>query len=130
MTIQEQLERLRDEIAVKAGKERTLWGARVPPGRTWSPKPGGNSGTQDPSTWGQEAKAQSEALAQLSRKLQSSEALVPGTGPGMVDLMVHSDIALSRGPMIELKVIRYENPSNRWKGKEVEPPARVDPQVF
>ena len=83
MTIQEQLERLRDEIAVKAGKERTLWGARVPPGRTWSPKPGG---TQDPSTRGQEAKAQSEALAQLSRKLQSSEALVQGNGgPGMVD---------------------------------------------
>jgi hypothetical protein len=28
----------------------------------------------------------------------------------MVDLMVHSGIALSRGSMIEIIVIRYENP--------------------
>ena len=48
--------------------------------------------------------------------------------------MVHSGIALSRGSMIEIIVIRYENPYQistiRWKGKEVDQPIQVDKKVF
>ena len=140
---QEQLERLRDEIAVKAGKERNLQGARVLGSNMvsktwWNPRPPHlegleikwgfpemgvahfiihfdkilklgyhpskqkwDSSTRIPSIfipnnpfikpssyWGtprnpsQEAKAQSEALAQLSRKVQSSEAWVEGRSQG------------------------------------------------
>ena len=126
---QEQLERLRDEIAVKAGKDRKLRGARVL-GSNMVSKTWWNH------RWARKPRPKVRRWRSCPANCRAARHWSKGGNgkPGMVDLMVHSGIALSRGSMIEIIVIRYENPYQistiRWKGKEVDQPIQVDKKVF
>jgi len=104
-TFQEQLERLRDEIAVKAGKDRKLRGARVL-GSNMVSKTWWNH------RWARKPRPKVRRWRSCPANCRAARHWSKGGNgkPGMVDLMVHSGIALSRGSMIEIIVIRYENP--------------------